>query len=61
MDPLVRIRVLRRDGYTCREKAPRRGLCGAPASQVGVGASGLEIVALCHVHAHVRASGSEHA
>lgn len=49
MDALVRIRVLRRDGYRCMARTTGRAVCGRPAPYVGKDAD--EVVALCPVHA----------
>lgn len=49
---LQRVRVLRRDGYRCREVlTPRKAICGARAGRVGPRSTDQEIVALCHSHA----------
>jgi hypothetical protein len=48
---LLRVRVLRRDGYRCRWATGRRARpCGAPASLVGSRPADDEIVALCLSH-----------
>lgn len=49
---LLRVRVVRRDGYRCRfQTGPRKPPCGAPASHVGSRPVDDEIVALCLSHA----------
>lgn len=53
---LLRLRVLRRDGYRCRHRnGPRARLCGAFAGWVGTDPEEGEIVALCLAHAPGRA------
>lgn len=50
MDALVRIRVLRRDGYRCKARSGYT-TCGQPAPHVGT-VDG-EAVALCPAHVQV--------